>query len=234
MGACFDPRTWKKTMKSILFFILALSFLPVAQAKAKEGALSSAAPLAIPGQVEKVGNLYKIYLEDGLWAEWAGSRILLKSPLNPSLASADLAAPAEKMGGGSSLGGGVEEQDLGGGSKKKPPLAHKNPKFRDIQVPRGGDPFKASGKKPMKVSEEKTDDGTTTTTEYPDGSKSLVFVSPSLKEESAFNQKGDVVWRNLEGSVQGLNFKKTQWEDGSRIWEYSNPKGTFSIQWDQD
>jgi len=212
-------------MKLLFFlsFFLTLPFLVHAQA-----------PLPMPGQVEKLGKGYKIYLEDGLWAEWEGSRIVLKGPTNPSAAVGDLSSPPEKSATASPLGGEVEEQDLGGSLKKKAPLAHKNPRFRDIQVPRGGDPLKASGKKPVKVSEEKTGDGTTTTTEYPDGSKSIVFLSPSFKEESSYNREGHPVWRNIEGEVQGLKFKKTQWEDGSRIWEYFNAKGTLSILWDQE
>lgn len=218
-------------MKILLFFILGLFFASGAGAQSKPGAVS---PPVLPGQVEKTAKFHKIYLEEGLSAEWEGSRIVLKSPTQASLATADLAASPEKSGAASVLDGAVAEQDLGGSLKKKAPLAHKNPRFRDIQVPKGGDPLKASGKKPVKVSEEKSGDGTTTTTEYPDGTKSVLYVSPSLKEESAYNQKGDAIWRNLEGDAQGLHFKKTQWEDGSRIWEYSNPKGTLSISWDQE
>src|SRR4030095_13322160 len=219
-------------MKLFLFFILALLPSPFLRADTKTAA--APALLNLPGQVEKVGNLHKIYLAAGLWAEGEGNRIALNSLAKPSVAAADLSASPEKSSVASPLGGDVLEQDLGGSLKKKAPLAHKNPLFRDIQVPQGGDPLKASGKKPIKLSEEKTADGTTTTTEYPDGSKSVLYVSPSLKEESAYNRKGDIIWRNMEGEVQGLRFKKTQWEDGSRVWEYSNAKGTLSVLWDQE
>jgi hypothetical protein len=222
---------------SILLLILmfSISISSMAGERKRETPLSLPAASGLPGQIEQAGNLTRIYFEDGILVEWSGTRAVLKDAKNQSI-SVQFNAIPEKQTFREMMGEEVTEQDLGGSSKKKTPLAYKNPRFRNISLPQvREDPLKAAKMKPAKVKEEKMlDGGAMTTTEYPDGSRGVVYVSPSLKEESSFNKKGDLVWRNLEGEEKGLRFKKTQWEDGSTIREYANPQGILSVLFDQE
>src|SRR5262245_57159156 len=220
-------------MKVILILLVILVFS--VSSMAAEGKKEAPPPTGLPGQMEQVGALTRIYFEEGVSVEWSGAAATLRDVKNGAF-SVSWAAVPEKQTFGEISGEQVTEQDLGGTSKKKAPLAYKNPRFRNISLPPAReDPLKAAKLKPAKVTEEKTPDGgVMTTTEYPDGSRGVALISSALKEESSYNKKGDLVWRNLEGEEKGFHFKKTQWEDGSTVREYSNSKGTLSVLFDQE
>jgi hypothetical protein len=217
----------KRSVFFLSFFLLPLSLFP--KDKTTDLPLS---PGGVPGQIIDASGGQKIYFESGIVVEWSGNDLTLtdgaKKVLKINLTESPEKATAREM-----LGEEVMERDLGGSSKKKAPLAYKNPKIRNIKLPTGGDPLKTSGMQPSKVSEEKTPEGgTVTTTEYPDGSKNVVYVASNLKEENSFDKKGTLIYRNLEGEEKGLKYKKTQWEEGSSSREYSKTQGTLSMVYD--
>ncbi|MFO1518612.1 MAG: hypothetical protein U1F57_02940 [bacterium] len=218
-------------MKKIILLGLFLSLSFSAFSKDKKSQEITPETGGVPGQIGVSGNGYTIYFEGGVIAEWFGSKITLKDA-KKSL-PVNLKESVEGPGAKESLGGQIIEQDLGGTRKKKAPLAYKNPKVREIKLATGGDPLKSSGMQPSKVSEEKTPEGgTVTTSDYPDGSKNVVYASPNLKEENSYDKQGTLVWRNMEGEDKGLRYKKTQWEEGSLIREFSNVEGTLSMVFD--
>lgn len=190
----------------------------------------------VPGQILEEGINRKIYFENGIYVDWSGPNLSLRNSDLKEIFSVNLNTGVEKKSARESLGNQIEEQDLGGKLKKKAPLAYKNPVFRDIKVPRGSDdPLKSLGMQPSKVEEKNTPDGgKEVSTEYPDGSKGIVYTNAGFKEESSYNKKGDVIWMNIEGQEKGLKFRKTQWQDGSLIREYSSNEGVLSVVFDSD
>jgi|GEM_PF-3072542 len=190
----------------------------------------------VPGQIVEEGVSRKIFFENGISVEWKGLQLILRDQNLKQIDQVNLQDTSQKEAAKQALGTEVIEQDLGGALKKKAPLAYKNPLFREIKVPRGAeDPLKSSGMQPSKVSEQNTPEGgKEIVTEYPDGSKSVSYNSAQLKEESSFNKKGELVWRNIEGVDRGYKFKKTQWQDGSLIREFSTSDGILSVVFDAD
>jgi hypothetical protein len=216
-----------KVFSFLILFLLSSFFL-----FAKERKSPLLPQTGTPGQIEEKGESRKIYFEENVSLEWSGSQLVLQDG-KAKVIRVDLSTSPEKLGAREGWGEKVVEQDLGGTSKKKAPLAYKNPKFREIRVPGGENPLKGAGMKPARVSEETTSEGgKIVTTDYPDKSKSVVSTSATLKEESSYNKKGELIWRNIEGEDHGIHFKKTQWEDGSLIREYSRPQGVVSVVFD--
>ncbi len=189
----------------------------------------------VPGQISEEGGVKRIYFENATYVDWSGQSISLKDANNKEVLAVNLSSGVEKKSARQSLGDQVIEQDLGGTLKKKAPLAYKNPVFRDIKVPRGTeDPLKSSGIQVTNVSEKNMPEGgKEVTTSYADGSKGIVYTLGTFKEESSFNKKGDIVWLNLEGQEHGFKFRKTQWQDGSLIREFSTADGILSVTYDQ-
>lgn len=190
----------------------------------------------VPGQILEEGPSKKIYFENGVFVEWSGQNLSLKDSNGKEVVGVNLSSGIEKTSARQSLGDEVVEQDLGGTLKKKAPLAYKNPVFRDIKVLRGSDdPLKSSGIQASQVNEKTTPEGgKEIITDYSDGSKGILYTYAGLKEESSYNKKGDVVWLNLEGQDKGFKFKKTQWQDGSLIREFSTADGILSVVYDVD
>lgn len=188
----------------------------------------------VPGQILEEGVLKKIYFENGVWVEWSGQNLTMKDANAKAILSVNLSSGIEKNSARENLGEEVVEQDLGGTLKKKAPLAYKNPVFRDIKVLRGSDdPLKSSGIQVSQVNEKVTPEGgKEVTTLYADASKNVVYTFAALKEESSYDKKGDIIWVNLEGQDKGLKFKKTQWQDGSLIREFSTSDGILSVVYD--
>lgn len=226
----------KQPLSSIFLIFLALS-CPALSMGASNASEEVPVPSGgVPGQILEQAGGRRIYFEYGVFIDWNGPNLALKDASSKNLLAVNLSSGIEKKSARQELGDQIVEQDLGGTLKKKAPLAYKNPVFRDVKVVRGNDdPLKSSGLQVTRV-DEKTlpDGGKETITEYSDGSKSIVYQSPSLKEESSYNKKGDIVWLNLEGQEAGLKFKKTQWQDGSLIREYSMNDGILSVVHDAD
>ncbi len=189
----------------------------------------------VPGQVEVSGENFKIYFEYDLSVEGTGNRVTLKDGSKNTVLSLDLSSTPEKATARQLWGEAVGEQDLGGKSKKKAPLAYKNPKFRSITLPHGDEKsLKNEGASPSKTSQEKTPEGgTITTLDYADGSKTVSYQLKNFKEETNYDQEGRLISRTLAGETQGIAFKKTQWEDGSLIREFSKPQGIIIEVFDQ-
>lgn len=180
-------------------------------------------------QLESRGNLQKIQLAWGFAVEWSGSQITLQTTHQKPALRLDLQQRPPKESARAKLGEKIEEQDLGGSLKKRPPLARKNPKFRTVRFVGSENPLKAANLKPQKIIEETQGEFQIQTLLYPDGSKTIRKVSSEFSEESALNRKGKLVWRKQEGKVQDLHWAKTEWEDGSLIFELSRQEGVVSI-----
>ncbi len=225
-------------MKKVLLFIGFYSFFSIGFAPC--GTAQEASDLVpdggVPGQIDPVSGGSKIYFESQIHVEWIGDVFTLIGKDLKRL-SFSLSGTAIPQTAREKLGEKVEEQDLGGTLKKNAPLAYKNPKVRTIKLPQGGDPLKTSGMQPMKEINEKTPEGgSLVTVQYADESKSISYQLkfPFLKEESSYNKKGDLIWRNIETDAEGYRVKKTQWEDGSVIREYTNKAGTLSVTYDNE
>ncbi len=218
-----------------LFFLFLISFSSLAKAADDEDIVPIPTG-GVPGQIDEGATGKRIYFENGILVDWSGQNLSLKNTQLKEILVVNLSSGAVRKNARESLGDQVVEQDLGGKLKKKAPLAYKNPVFRDIKVLRGTeDPLKSSGMQAMKVNEKTTPEGgKEVTTEYSDGSKSIVYTHVSLKEESSIDKKGDIVWMNIEGQDKGFKFKKTQWQDGSLIREYITSEGILSVVFDSD
>lgn len=219
----------------LVFFLFSISFLQSLKAADDEDTVPIPSG-GVPGQIDEAATGRRIYFENGILIDWSGQNLSLKNAQLKEVLMVNLSSGSSKQSARESLGDQVVEQDLGGKLKKKAPLAHKNPVFRDIKVLRGTeDPLKSSGMQAMKVNEKTTPEGgKEITTEYSDGSKSIVYTHASFKEESSFDKKGDIVWMNIEGQEKGFKFKKTQWQDGSLIREYITSEGVLSVVFDSD
>lgn len=188
----------------------------------------------VPGQILEEATSKKIYFENGIFVEWSGQNLVLKDAKAKETLAINFSSGIEKVSARQSLGDEVLEQDLGGTLKKKAPLAYKNPVFRNIKVQRGSDdPLKSSGIQVSQVNEKSTPEGgKEVVTVYADASKGIVYTYDGFKEESSYDKKGDIVWVNLEGQEKGIKFKKTQWQDGSLIREFSTSDGILSVVYD--
>lgn len=182
----------------------------------------------VPGQVLSHGSSKKIYFESSLSAECQeGQWKVLDKNQKVSL-SVSVLGTQEKRTLREKLGEQIVEEDLGGTLKKQAPLAGKNLKVREVHYERlRKNPLKDAGMEPSKVEEQEMQSGKQIITQYPDESKSIQFISSDLKVESSYNRKGIMVWRFIEGSSEGVSFKRTQWEDGSQIQEYQCGGGTL-------
>ncbi len=179
------------------------------------------------------GNENKISIGEGYFLTWRQNAVdLVGLPNLPSI-HVDFNESAPKKEN-SVLETGVQEQDLGGNLKKKAPLAYKNPRVRNIQMAQGGDPSQVKGMSPKKITEVPTGSGKETTLEYGDGSKEVIVDSPSGREENFYDRKGAWVWKRTESESQGIKIKKTEWQDGSVISDYSNNSGLVSVIRDQE
>ncbi len=222
-------------IKQNFIFLSGLSFFLLFMGVGFGQELVSIPEGGVPGQIDELQGGKRIYFEGGVFVDWLGTQLTLVDSHQNHLAVA-LDATVQKQTAREKLGEQVMETDLGGNLKKTAPLAYKNPKVREIKLPQGGDPLKTSGVQITKSLQEKTTEGgVVSTTEYADGSKSVSYLlkTPYLKEESSFSKTHVLIWRNIEGEVQGLKFKKTQWEDGSVIREYSQAEGIVSAVFDE-
>lgn len=220
-------------LKILLIFILSIFSSLSFSVESSSDDVFIVPPGGVPGQIDALGEVRQIYFPGDISVDWSGSRFVLKDQKQSSLI-VNFEGAGEKTKARELLGESVEEQDLGGSLKKKAPLAFKNPKVRNILVPKGGNPLKELGMQPSKVVEGQADGGKVVNSDYPDGSKSMSYTSPNLKEENTYNRFGVLTWRNIEGEDKGVKFRKTQWEDGSTIQEYSRPQGTLSVVYDVD
>ncbi len=204
----------------VFFLNLLLTFSCFAQETSPEG--------GVPGQIIDINGVKNIYFESDVYVEWKGRDFTLKDTKNNVI---KISLQNVKKSSSSSIDSGLIENDLGGSAKKKAPLAYKNPKVGNTVVTKStSDPLKNTALKITKNTQEKTlEGGELSSIEYEDGSKNITYLSKTLKEESSYDSRGILVWRNIEGEDQGLKFKKTQWEDGSVIREYNQADGSLSV-----
>ncbi|MBF0491943.1 MAG: hypothetical protein HQM15_04105 [Deltaproteobacteria bacterium] len=212
-------------MQSFIFILVFfLNLLLTFSGFAQENSLDT----GVPGQIRDLNGVKQLYFESEVRVEWKGKEFSLRDFKNNVI---KINLQNGKKTSGMGIDSGLIENDLGGSSKKKAPLAYKNPKLGNTIVSKATtDPLKNTGLKITKNTQEKTaEGGSLNTVEYEDSSKNISYLSKTLKEESSFDSRGVLVWRNIEGEDQGLQFKKTQWEDGSVIREYHNAEGGLSV-----